>query len=90
MIKPVSIKTLKPYKIQVKFNDGIEGIVDLSHLKDGEAFRCWQTPGIFEKAYIEGEAIAWNDNLDIDALTLYLQITGQTFADFVAKQKSHA
>ena len=38
----------------------------------------------------EGEAIAWNDNLDIDALTLYLQITGQTFADFVAKQKSHA
>ncbi|HTB06930.1 MAG TPA: DUF2442 domain-containing protein [Bacteroidia bacterium] len=90
MIKAISVKALAPYKLHVTFNDGVEGTVDLSHLKDGEAFAFWQIPGNFEKVYLEGEAIAWNDNLDIDSLSLYLQLTGQTFAAFTAKQNSHA
>ena len=82
MIKAISVKAIKPYQLHIKFNDGVEGDIDLSHLKDGEAFEYWQVPGNFEKAYIDGEAIAWNESLDVDSLTLYLQLTGQTFADF--------
>ena len=90
MIQAISIKALPDFKLEVKFNDGVEGIVDLSRLKNGEAFKFWQQKGNFEKAYIEGEGIAWNENLDIDALSLYLEITGQTFEQFAKKQRHYA
>jgi hypothetical protein len=90
MIKAVAVKALNNYNLYIKFNDGVEGTVDLGHLKDGKAFSMWKEQGNFEKAHIEGEAIAWDENLDIDALSLYLQLTKQTFADYTAKQKNHA
>jgi len=90
MIQAIAIKPLADFKLEVKFNDGVEGVVDLSRLKDGEAFKFWLEKGNFEKAYIDGEGIAWNENLDIDALSLYLEITGQTFEQFSSKQKKYA
>ena len=90
MVQVINIKPMPGFKLEVKFNDGIEGVVDLSNLKDGEAFKCWNEKGIFEKAHIEGDAIVWNDALDIDVLNLYLNITGLTFEQFANKQKNHA
>lgn len=90
MIHAIAIKALPDYKLKVKFDDGVEGTVDLSHLKNGEAFKFWLEPGNFEKAYIDGEGIAWNESLDIDALNIYLEITGKSFEDFVGKQKKYA
>lgn len=90
MIRAIAIKALPDFKLEIKFNDGVEGIVDLNHLKTGEAFKFWLEKGNFEKAYIDGEGIAWNENLDIDALSLYLEITGQTFEQFANKQKNYA
>jgi hypothetical protein len=85
MIQAIAIQALPDFKLQIKFNDGVEGIVELSRLKNGDAFKCWLEPGSFEKAYIDGEGIAWNENLDIDVLSLYLEITGQTFEQFAKK-----
>lgn len=79
MIRAIAIKPLPDFKLNIKFDDGLESIAGLSRLKDGEAFKCWLEKGNFEKAYIDGEGIAWNENLDIDVLSLYLEITGQTF-----------
>jgi len=90
MISATAIKTLPDFKLEVKFSDGVQGVVDLSRLKNGEAFKFWLEKGNFEKAYIDGEGIAWNENLDIDALSLYLEITGQTFEEFASKQKHYA
>lgn len=90
MIRAITIKPLPDFKLKVKFDDGVEGIADLSRLKDGEAFKFWLDKGNFEKAYIDGEGIAWNENLDIDVLSLYLEITGQTFEQFASKQKHYA
>lgn len=90
MIRAIAIKPLANFKLKIKFNDGVEGIADLSQLKDGEAFKFWQEKGNFEKAYIDGEGIAWNENLDIDVLSLYLEITGQTFEQFTSKQQNYA
>lgn len=77
MIRAITIKALSDFKLEIKFNDGVEGIVDLSCLKDGEAFKFWLEKGNFEKAYIDGEGIAWNENLDIDVLSIYLEIISQ-------------
>ncbi len=90
MIRAIAIKALPDSTLDLKFHDGVEGMVDLSRLKTGEAFKFWLEKGNFEKAYIDGEGIAWNENLDIDALSLYLEITGQTFEQFANKQKNYA
>jgi hypothetical protein len=90
MIKPIEVKALKNFQLFVKFNDGIEGVIDLSHLRNGEAFKCWEAPGNFEKVYLDGQGIAWNDQLDIDALNVYLTLTKQSFEEFIRKQKHHA
>lgn len=86
MIRAIAIKPLPDFKLNIKFDDGVEGTADLSRLKDGEAFKFWLEKGNFEKAYIDGEGIAWNENLDVDVLSLYLEITGQTFEQFSSKQ----
>jgi len=90
VIRAVAIKALSGFKLEVKFNDGVEGIIDLSRLKNGEAFKFWLEKGNFERAYIDGEGIAWNENLDIDALSIYLEITGQTFEQFAQTRKHSA
>jgi hypothetical protein len=90
MIRAIAVKSLPGFKVEVKFNDGTEGIVDLSRLKNGVAFKFWLENGNFEKVYLDGEGIAWNENLDIDALSVYLEITGQTFEQFADKQKNYA
>jgi len=89
MVKPIEVKALKNFQLFVKFNDGVEGVVDLNHLKSGEAFKSWDEPGNFEKVYIDGPGIAWSDELDIDALNVYLTLTKQSFEEFIKKQ-THA
>ncbi len=81
MIKPVEIKTLDNYTLWLKFSDGAEGTVALSYLTGKGVFKAFENPNFFSKAHIAygGSAIAWNDELDIDALNLYLKITGKTF-----------
>jgi len=90
MIRAIAVKALPDFKLEVKFNDGVEGVVDLTRLKSGEAFKYWLEKGNFEKVYLDGEGIAWNESLDIDALSVYLEITGQTFEQFARKQKDYA
>lgn len=88
MVRAIEVRALNNFHLYVKFDDGISGEVDLTPFKDGEVFQCWKTPGVFEKVYIDGSGIAWNENLDIDALNIYLNITKQSFEEYIEKQKS--
>jgi hypothetical protein len=90
LIRAINLKPLPDFKLEVTFNDGVKGIVNLSRLKNGEAFNYWREKGNFEKAYIDGEGIAWNKDIDIDSLNIYLEITGQTFEQFAEKGKKYA
>lgn len=89
-LKAVEVKALENYKLHVKFNDGVEGDIDLSGCLDGEVFQCWKIPGVFEKVYINESGIAWNDNLDIDILNVYLTLTNQTYEEYLNKRQLHA
>ena len=78
----LEIKPLEKYKLWLKFSDGIAGEVDLSHLAGKGVFAFWNTPGNFEQVRVEnGRRLAWNDEIDIDADSLYLQLTGKQPAD---------
>ena len=82
MFKPVELKVLEDYRLWVKYEDGVEGEIDLSQLVGRGVFSLWDDYAAFEKAYIGqyGE-IAWSEDIDICPDRVYLQITGKSAAE---------
>lgn len=79
MFKPMEVKALPDYKIHVKFEDGTEGEVDLSHLAGKGVFKLWNDYSQFEKIYIGNHgSISWSDEVDICPDSVYLKITGKS------------
>jgi hypothetical protein len=52
VFKPVQVKALSDYRLWVKYADGVEGEIDLSHLAGKGVFALWNDYNIFEKVYI--------------------------------------
>ena len=80
MIKIVKLNPKNNYKLWLKFEDGLEGTVDLSELKGKGVFKIWEKPEDFKKAFVHPEsgAVAWNDEVEICADALYLKISGKS------------
>lgn len=79
MFKPVKVKVLPGYKIWIKYSDGAEGEVDLSHLAGKGVFKLWDDYAEFQKVYIgEHGEIAWSDQIDLCPDAMYLKITGKS------------
>ena len=77
MFKPVEVKALPGYRLHVRYEDGIEGKVDLSPLAGKGVFTHWNKPGAFENVSIgSGGEIRWSDQIDLCPDALYMQITG--------------
>jgi hypothetical protein len=76
--KILEARPLDGYKIWLKFNDGIAGEVGLSHLTGKGVFTFWEESENFKKVSIEnGRSLAWSDEIDLDADSLYLKLTGK-------------
>ena len=70
------------YKIWLKFNDQTAGVVDLSHLAGKGVFKSWKDYANFKNVIIEnGRRLVWPDEIDIDADSLYLKLTGKSPED---------
>ncbi len=79
MFKPTEVKALEMYKIWIKYDDGIEGTVDLSHLSGKGVFSLWNDYEEFRKVYIgESGALTWSEQVDICPDSIYMQITGKS------------
>jgi hypothetical protein len=85
----ISTTPLGKYQLRLSFNDGTEGIVDLSDLAGKGVFTAWDRDDLFNKVYIDEEsgAIAWPGNLDIDTLNCYLQIKEMTYSQYKLESK---
>ena len=71
-------RPLQNYKIWLKFEDETTGEVDLSHLAGQGIFMFWNTYANFKRVAIEnGRSLNWQDEIDIDAGSLYLKLTGK-------------
>ena len=89
MFKPVHVKPLPDYKLHLRYEDGVEGEVDLSHLAGRGVFALWNDAGAFEKVSISpGGAIRWNDEVDLCPDALYLEITGKSPEDVFPSLKA--
>jgi hypothetical protein len=76
--KVLEARPLEDYKIWLKFDDGITGEVDLSHLEGRGVFALWDNYENFQEFSIEnGRSLMWSDEIDIDADSLYLRLTGK-------------
>ena len=76
--KILEARPLDGYKIWLKFNDGTAGEVDLSRLAGKGVFTFWNDYENFKNVSIEnGRWLSWSDEIDLDADTLYLKLTGK-------------
>ncbi|MFT4060909.1 MAG: DUF2442 domain-containing protein [Edaphocola sp.] len=77
------VAPLDDYKIFLEYDNGVSGQVDLSELKGKGVFTWWERGDNFSKVHIDScGGIAWNEDIDIDALHCYLKITNQTFEEY--------
>ncbi|HEX7010967.1 MAG TPA: DUF2442 domain-containing protein [Phycisphaeraceae bacterium] len=66
MPKLVDIKPLPNYRLWLRYEDGIEGEVDLSDLAGRGVFAAWQEPGAFDRVSIgTGGEAAWVSGTDL-------------------------
>ena len=79
---PVEVEARDGFKIWVRFDDGVSGELDLSHLAGKGMFKAWDDSEFFKGVYVdEGHAIAWSEEFDICPDSAYMRIAGLTFEE---------
>ena len=79
MKKAVEAKPLSGYRIWLRYSDGVQGEVDLSHLAGRGVFKAWTDRKFFEGVHVDKSgAISWNEDIDLSPDALYLRLTGKT------------
>ena len=86
MLKPIEVRPLPGYKLRLRYSDGVESQVDLSHLAGKGVLKIWDDCGIFQSVRVgqHGE-ITWNDDVDLCVDALYPRLTGITPAEVFPK-----
>ena len=74
-VQIATITYLSDYTLYVRFTDGREGAVSLSDLVGKGVFAKLTDQTLFSKAYSTGHAIAWSDEMEIDANQIYLELS---------------
>lgn len=78
------VTAIEKYKLFLKYDDGTNGIIDLSDHAGKGVFSYWDEGENFFKAYVNpmGNGIAWSDELDICPDAAYLDLKGLTFEEW--------
>ena len=78
MKRLVVIQPLGNYRLRVRFDDGVEGDVDLSRLVGQGVFAAWRDPAQFARVRVNADGAAeWPGEIDLCPDQLYLEVTGQ-------------
>lgn len=86
-MKVISLIPLLKYQLQITFDDGISGIVDLNGLMQKGIFKKLQDEALFNQVKFNQSAIFWNEELEIDLLNVYLELSGKSFDQLFPKSK---
>ena len=91
MFKPVAVKTLSDYRLWLRYEDGSEGIVDLSNLAGRGVFSLWNDYAAFERVRIADDgAIYWNEEVELCPEATYLKLTEKQPEDIFPKSRPAA
>jgi len=76
------------YKLQVEFEDGVQGIIDLSKWIGKGIFQYWLDENNFKNFAITiDKKIEWNKEIDMDPDAFYLQLIGKTFEEYAGNKQ---
>jgi len=89
-MKVLSVKPLPGYQLNVVFDDAVSGTIDLKNFIDKGIFSVLKDEQAFNKVYTNDYSIAWSEELEIDALTIYAEISGKKPGDLLSHSFSHA
>lgn len=79
MIQVLEVKAREGLRIWLRFSCGSVGEVDVSDLAGRGVFRAWDRGGVFERVLVVPHgAVAWNDEIELCADSLYLALTGRS------------
>jgi len=69
----ISARPLSGYRLDLRFEDGVQGEVDLSPLVGKGVFAVWKDPAEFQKVFIDPEShtVAWPGDIDLCPENLY-------------------
>ncbi len=74
----VEVGPRKNYGLFVRYDDGANGVVDLSSLVGKGVFTAWQEPGVFDQVTLaEAGHPEWPGDIDLCPDALYLQLSGK-------------
>jgi hypothetical protein len=77
-MKVTNVKSAGGYRLELAFDDGVRGILDLADFAGVGVFQAWLKPGFFEQVVItDSGALAWPGDLDLCPDALYLRLTGK-------------
>ena len=77
-MRVTSVKPLGEFRVEVEFDDGAHGVVDLSDYAGIGVFEAWLRPGFFEQVSItQSGALAWPGDLDLCPDAVYMRLTGK-------------
>jgi Protein of unknown function (DUF2442) len=70
--KIVTCKPRPNYRVWIRFDDGLEGEVDLSYLVGQGVFSAWESVEFFNQVKIDPktDTLTWGDDIDLDPYVL--------------------
>jgi hypothetical protein len=89
-MKVLEVKYLSDYTISIKFEDGVVGTIQLNDLVEKGIFKVLRDKSEFAKVYTNGNSIAWSNEMEIDAIAIYSELTGKHFEEILTPKLSHA
>jgi hypothetical protein len=89
MARAIEVKALPNFRIWLRYDDGVEGEVDLSDLAGRGVFKAWDDESFFSSVRLASHgAIAWGSDIDICADAMYLRLTGKSPEEVFPSLKS--
>ena len=84
----VSARYIEDYRVEVAFDDGKGGVVDLSRYAElGGIFGRFRDMEFFRRFRVNAElgVLTWDGEIDIAPETLYAEATGEPLPDWMAE-----
>lgn len=75
--KIIACKAKPHYRVWIRFDDGLEGEVDLNYLVGQGVFEAWKSIEFFNSVQIDpkSDTLSWGEDIDLDPYVLREQIS---------------
>lgn len=90
-MKITEVRPSENYKLFLRFDDGVSGIVDLRDMTGHGVFESWNRDGVFEQVQVtKFGALEWPGEIDLCPDALYLRLTGKQPEDIFPALRERA